>query len=86
MPAEKIISESEVSTFRSNKFMVKFGIIQSVTELNLVIDPQLKFAKHLKKISKTIQSNGNCFKLIRNFIPNQAALLYMHAMVFSHIS
>jgi len=49
MPAEKIISESEVSTFRSNKFMVKFGIIQSVTELNLVIDPQLKFAKHLKK-------------------------------------
>ena len=63
--------------------------IQTVTEfkyLGLVLDPQLKFVKHIKKISKTIQSNLNCFKLIRHYIPNQAALLYMHAMIFSHIS
>ena len=36
--------------------------IQSVTEfkyLGLVIDPQLKFAKLIKKISITIQSNLN---------------------------
>lgn len=63
--------------------------IQTVTEfkyLGLVLDSQLKFDKHIKKISKTIQSNLNCFKLIRHYIPNQAALLYMHAMIFSHIS
>lgn len=63
--------------------------INSLTEfkyLGLVLDPQLKFNKHIKKISKTIQSNLNCFKLIRHYIPNQAALLYMHGMIFSHIS
>lgn len=63
--------------------------INPVTEfkyLGLVLDPQLKFDKHIKKIFKTTQSNLNCFKLIRSFIPHQAALLYMHAMIFSHIS
>ena len=63
--------------------------IHPVTEfkyLGLVLDPQLKFDKHIKKILKTIQSNLNCFKLIRSYIPKQAALLYMHAMIFSHIS
>ena len=63
--------------------------ISSVTEfkyLGVVLDPQLKFNHHIKKISKTIKTNLNCFKLIRHYIPHQAAILYMHSMIFSHIS
>lgn len=72
--------------FKVNLQKEKIQSVIEFTYLGLVIDPQLNFTKHIKKISKTIQRNLNCFKLIRHYIPNQAALLYMHAMVFSHIS
>ena len=54
--------------------------------LGIILDPQLKFDKHVKKISKTVKTNLNCFKLIRHYIPTQAAQLFMHAMIFSHFS
>jgi len=34
-------------------------VVKDFKYLGLVLDPQLKFDNHLKKISKTIQSNLN---------------------------
>ncbi len=41
--------------------------------LGIILDPQLKFDKHVKKI-------------IRHYIPTQAAQLFMHCMIFSDFS
>ncbi len=63
--------------------------IEKVNEfkfLGVVLDSKLKFGKHVKKISKTIKSNLDCFKLIRHQISYKAAQLYMHGMIFSHMS
>lgn len=52
--------------------MKKYKLLTEITYLGLVLDLQLKFDKHVKKISKTIQSSLNCFKLIRltHYVPN----------------
>ena len=63
-------------------------MIKDFKYLGVVLDSRLKFDKHAKKISKTIkkENNSNCFKLIRHHISIKAAQLYMHAMIFSHMS
>lgn len=53
--------------------------------LGIILDSNLRFDKHEKKVAKTVKSNINCFKLIRPFIPTKAALLFMHAMILSHV-
>lgn len=48
--------------------------------LGVVLDPQLNF---------DAQANSNrlsCFKLIRSYLSFEAAHLYLHAMVLSHLS
>ena len=68
---------------------IKAQEIQEVNEfkfLGVILDPQLRFDKHVKKIAKSVKSNLNCFKLIRQHIPTQAAQIFMHSMIFSHFS
>lgn len=52
----------------------------------VILNPQLKFDKHVKKMSKTVETNLKCFQMIRHYIPVplKAAQLFMHAMIFSH--
>uniref|UniRef100_A0A8C1L0A4 Reverse transcriptase domain-containing protein n=1 Tax=Cyprinus carpio TaxID=7962 RepID=A0A8C1L0A4_CYPCA len=54
--------------------------------LGVILDPGLKFDKHVKKLCKTVKTNLNCFRMIRHYIPLKAAQLFMHAMIFSHLS
>lgn len=54
--------------------------------LGVILDPELKFDKHVKKLCKTVKTNLNCFRMIRHYIPLKAAQLFMHAMIFSHLS
>ncbi len=54
--------------------------------LGVILDSQLKFDRHVKKLCKTVKINLNCFRLIRQYIPLKAAQQYMHAMIFSHLS
>ncbi len=48
--------------------------------LGVILDPQLQFDKHIKKISKAVKTNLNCFKWIINYVPIQTAQLFMHTM------
>lgn len=54
--------------------------------LGITLDPQLKFDTHIKKLSKTVKTSLNCFRLIRSCLSFKAAHLYLHAMVLSHLS
>lgn len=37
--------------------------------LGVILDPQLKFDKRVKKLCKTAKANLNCFGMIRHYIP-----------------
>jgi len=45
--------------FQINLQDTTIKVVKDFKYLGLVLDPQLKFDNHLKKISKTIQSNLN---------------------------
>ncbi|XDV40688.1 hypothetical protein PO909_009720, partial [Leuciscus waleckii] len=64
-------------------------IIQEVKEtryLGIILDNNLKFQSQVKNVCKKVKSNLNCLRFIRRDLSQQAALLYMHAMIFSHLS
>ncbi len=54
--------------------------------LGVILDSHLKCDMHVKRLCRTIRTNLNCFYMIRPYISLKAAKLYMHAMVFSHLS
>ena len=54
--------------------------------LGIILDSQLNFNRHVKKLCKTVKTNLNCFCAIRKYIPLKAAQQFMHAMIFSHLS
>ncbi len=54
--------------------------------LGITLDPQLKFDVHMKRLSKTVKTSLNFFRLIRSCLSFKAAHLYLHAMILSHLS
>jgi len=74
-----------------NGFIIKINqkAIEAVNNfkyLGVILDSHLKFDVHVKRLCRTIRTNLNCFYMIRPHISLKAATLYMHAMVFSHLS
>ena len=72
------------------KCTIKIGqeAIEEVDEfkfLGIILDSQLNFKKHVKKLCKTVRTNLNCFRMIRHHIPVKAALLFFHATILSLI-
>ena len=57
-----------------------------VKYLGILLDNNLKFDSQVKLICKKVGPNLNCFRFIRRNLSYQAAKLYMHAMIFSHLS
>ncbi len=58
----------------------------NVVSFLVVLDSQLKFDKHINRLSKAVKINLICFKLIRCYITTEAAHLLLHAMIVSRIS
>lgn len=54
--------------------------------LGVTLDSHLKFDSHVKRLCRTVKTNLNCFRLIRQYIPIKAAQQFMHSMIFSHLS
>lgn len=64
----------------TEKFIIRINQeeIEEVNDfkfLGVILDPKLKFAKHVKQC-KTVKTNLNCFRMIRQYIPLKAAQLY----------
>lgn len=63
--------------------------VQIVTEfkyLGIIIDSQLNFKSHATKTVNIIKFNLSNFRYIRNNMSTQAAKMFMHSMIFSHIT
>ena len=61
-------------------------VVDECKFLGVILDPRLKFDKHVKMVCKSVRTNLNCFRLIRHCIPLEAAQLYLHGMIFSKLS
>ncbi len=54
--------------------------------LGIILDSNLTFKKHVKKVANTIRYNLANFRHIRPYLTTEAAKLFMDAMIFSNIS
>jgi hypothetical protein len=64
----------------------KMMVVSEFKYLGIILDSNLTFKKHVKKVANTIRYNLANFRHIRPYLTTEAAKLYMHAMIFSHIS
>ena len=80
---------SNRSTSTSHPHVTVNGNIISVVEqfkyLGIILDPHLTFKDHVKKVVNMVKFGISNFKIIRPYIPTEAAKLYMHGMILSHI-
>lgn len=60
--------------------------VKEVKYLGLILDSHLSFESHVKKITRTAKANMYSFRIIRDCLPFHAANIFMHAMIFSHLS
>ncbi len=61
-------------------------IVTEFKYLGVILDPNINFKKHVKKMVKTIKYNLANFKHIRSCLSLDAAKTFMHAMILSHMS
>lgn len=64
----------------------KLKVVSDFKYLGIILDSQLTFQKHAKKVAKIIQFNLANFRHIRPCLTIEAAKLFMHSMTFSHIT
>ncbi len=53
--------------------------------LGVLIDSKLSFKSHVKRVCNRIKFNPSNFRYIRHQMSTQAAKMYTHSMIFSHI-
>uniref|UniRef100_A0A8C6PUA8 Reverse transcriptase domain-containing protein n=1 Tax=Nothobranchius furzeri TaxID=105023 RepID=A0A8C6PUA8_NOTFU len=57
-----------------------------VKYLGIILDKHLKFDSQVKHVCNKVKTNLNCFRFIRRNLSHQTAKLYMHALIFPHLS
>ena len=68
---------------------IKNEVIEAVNEvkyLGIILDKNLNFDNHVKHICKKVKPTINCFRFIRRDLSCHTGKLYMHSMIFSHLS
>jgi len=60
--------------------------LQIVSEYKYLIDSKLSFSSHVKMVCNRIKYSLSNFRHIRHQMSTQAAKMYMHSMIFSHIT
>lgn len=60
-------------------------MVSEFNYLGIILDSKLKFKKHIKKVINTVKFSLFNFRFIRPYLSTEAALLYMHTMIFSHL-
>ncbi|KAK0142318.1 putative RNA-directed DNA polymerase from transposon X-element [Merluccius polli] len=80
---------SRNSTDPDTDILIKGNSIQVVSQfkyLGITLDSNLTFQKHVKNVANKIKFNLSNFRHIRPYLTTDAAKLFMHAMIFSHIT
>ncbi len=52
----------------------------------MILDCQLNFKSHVKKLRKTIKANLTSFRIIRNCLKYDLAFLFLNSMILSHMA
>ncbi len=63
----------------------KLMVVSDFKYLGIILDSNLTFKKHVKKVANTIRYNLANFRHIRPYLTTEAAKLFMDAMIFSNI-
>lgn len=61
-------------------------VVEEFKYLGLILDPTFSFKKHIKKVSNTVKYSLSIFRHIRDTLTQDAAKIYLDAMIFSHIN
>ncbi len=67
---------------------IKVEIIEQVSEekyLGMILDSQLNFKSHVKKLCKTIKVNLTSFRIIRNCLTYDHTFWFLNSMILSLI-
>ena len=64
----------------------KLDVVDHFKYFGVTFDSSLNFKQYVKKVTHKVKASLSNFKHIRPFLPMEAAKIYMHAMIFSHIS
>ncbi len=57
-------------------------VVSDFKYLGIILDSNLTFKKHVKKVANTIRYNLANFRHIRPYLTTEAAKLFMDAMIF----
>ena len=64
----------------------RLKVVEDFKYLGVIVDSHLSFKKHIKKVNGRVKMNLVHFKIIRNQLTTEAAKLYFHSMILTHIS
>ena len=82
-----LFSKRPVKIERSNVFSMgeELELVSHFRYLGVILDSNLTFKKHIKKVTCTINFNLKNFRQIRPYLTTEAAKTYLHCMILSHI-
>ncbi len=61
-------------------------VVSDFKYLGIYIDSNLTFRSHIKKVCNKIKFNLANFRYARSCMSTKAAKMFMHSMIFSHIT
>uniref|UniRef100_A0A8C8E3R6 Reverse transcriptase domain-containing protein n=1 Tax=Oryzias sinensis TaxID=183150 RepID=A0A8C8E3R6_9TELE len=64
----------------------RLQIVSEYKYLGVLLDSKLSFKSHIKRVCNRIKFNLSNFRHIRHQMSTQSAKMYMHSMIFSHIT
>lgn len=82
-----MFTKSPVEVTHSNVFLgeAELDIVNEFKYLGVTLDSTLTFKSHVKNVTNTVKFNIENFRQIRPCLPVNAARMFLHSMIFSHI-
>ncbi len=64
----------------------RLQVVSEYKYLGVLIDSKLSFKVQVKKVCNRVRFSLSNFRFIRDYMSSDAALMYMHSMIISHIT
>ncbi len=64
----------------------RLQVVSEYKYLGVLIDSKLSFKAQVKKVCNRVRFSLSNLRFIRDYMSSDAALMYMHSMIISHIT